>query len=106
MPFLSASNYVNHTIIVRMGEKQYLAAPVVAVENELEVVATVTPKKGQPSRIIENSDVQICKKPKTIAVQETLTLLRTVNSLNKFILVIQASSCSYPKPVMRSDCST
>lgn len=64
MPFLSASNYANHTIIVRMGEKQYLAAPVVAVENELEVVATVTPKKGQPSRIIENSDVQICKKPK------------------------------------------
>jgi hypothetical protein len=71
------------------------------------VVATVTPKKRQPNRIIGNSDVQICKKPKkTIVVQETLTLLRAVNSLNKFILVILASSCSYPKPVMRSDCST
>jgi hypothetical protein len=49
MPFLSASKYANHTIIVRMGEKQYLAAPVVAVENELEVVAIVTPKKSSPA---------------------------------------------------------
>lgn len=34
------------------------------------------------------------------------TLLISVNSLNKLILVAHASSCSYPKPVTRRDCST
>ena len=34
-----------------------------------------------------------------------LTLLVSVNSLNRAILVAHASSCSYPKPVTRSDLS-
>lgn len=35
-----------------------------------------------------------------------VTLLMSVNSLNKSILVAHASSCSYPNPVTRRDCST
>ena len=34
------------------------------------------------------------------------TLLMSVNSLNNSMLVIHASSCSYPNPVTRRDCST
>lgn len=39
MPFLSSSNYANHTITVRMVEKQYLVGPVVAVELADEALA-------------------------------------------------------------------
>lgn len=42
----------------------------------------------------------------TVAEQIIHTLLTSVNSLNKLILVAHASSCSYPKPVTRRDCST
>lgn len=38
--------------------------------------------------------------------REFFTRLMSVNSLNSSILVAHASSCSYPKPVTKRDCST
>lgn len=47
-----------------------------------------------------------CQPKKRKGKEKVCTLLTSVNSLNKSMLVAHGSSCSYPNPVTRRDCST